>query len=396
MLDGGDANDLLTGNAGDDLLIGGEGNDTLNGGAGADQLLGGADNDDLTGAAGADVLDGGSGDDTLDGGTGNDVFVVRRGGGADTITDSDTTSGNLDTLRFEDVASTEVSAVQRVGNDLVLRFGAAQDRVTVKNHFYSASWRVETIQFSDGVTWSDGVIKAKVVTIGDGASENISGYADGSNRMYGNGGSDTLSGGNLADMLDGGDANDSLTGNTGDDLLVGGEGNDTLNGGAGADQLLGGADTDDLTGGAGADVLDGGSGDDTLDGGTGNDVYVVRRGGGADTITDSDSTTGNLDTLRFEDVASTDVSAVQRVGNDLVIRYGSAQDRVTVKNHFYSATWGVESIQFSDGVTWDRAVISRSVGGHGHAHGARHRRNRRGRPAHWYRGRRGVQCRRWR
>ncbi|MGC3997735.1 MAG: calcium-binding protein [Anaeromyxobacter sp.] len=310
---------------------------TLTGGASADQLVGGAGNDKLTGAAGADVLDGGAGNDALDGGTGNDVYVVRRGGGADTITDSDSTSGNLDTLRFEDVASTEVMALQRTGNDLVIRYGPGQDRVTVNNYFYlsSPNYKIESIQFSDGVTWNDAAIKARVDTIGTGAIDSIIGYTDGPNRMWGNGGSDTLSGGDLADMLDGGDANDTLNGNAGDDFLIGGEGNDTLNGGAGADQLLGGADNDGLTGAAGADVLDGGSGDDTLDGGTGNDVYVVRRGGGADTITDSDSTSGNIDTLRFEDVASTEVTALQRIGDDLVIRYGAVQDRVTVNNYFY-------------------------------------------------------------
>jgi Ca2+-binding RTX toxin-like protein len=53
----------------DDILSGGDGIDILSGGR----------NDDR--------LDGGRGDDTLEGGLGDDVFVMRRGGGQDHITD---------------------------------------------------------------------------------------------------------------------------------------------------------------------------------------------------------------------------------------------------------------------------------------------------------------------
>jgi hypothetical protein len=75
---GGNGNDTLIGNAGNDILIGGNGTDLLLGNAGDDLLYG--DN-------GADTLKGGLGNDTLTGGNGGDVFVFASGDGTDTITD---------------------------------------------------------------------------------------------------------------------------------------------------------------------------------------------------------------------------------------------------------------------------------------------------------------------
>jgi hypothetical protein len=93
---GGNGQDTLTGNAGNDILIGGNGqdtlignagNDTLIGGNGTDLLLGNAGDDLLYGGNGTDTLEGGLGNDTLTGGSGGDVFVFASGDGTDTITD---------------------------------------------------------------------------------------------------------------------------------------------------------------------------------------------------------------------------------------------------------------------------------------------------------------------
>lgn len=56
--------------------------------------LASAQSDTLIGGGGADVLDGGAGNDTLTGGGGADTFVLRSGGGSDTITDFDAYSGD--------------------------------------------------------------------------------------------------------------------------------------------------------------------------------------------------------------------------------------------------------------------------------------------------------------
>ncbi len=140
-LAGGAGGDLLMGLAGDDVLDGGGGADTLRGGdghdsyridgpedvveeagngtdmvtatagttlvlsegaealvlagmarhavgnAGANLLRGNALPNQLQGLAGNDVLEGGGGADTLLGGAGSDLFVLRPGGGVDTVED---------------------------------------------------------------------------------------------------------------------------------------------------------------------------------------------------------------------------------------------------------------------------------------------------------------------
>jgi len=315
--------DIINGNANNNILFGLGGNDTLNGGDGND------------------LLDGGVGNDYLVGGKGNDTYLLRKGSGLDTIYDYDTTVGNSDTVQFTDVASTEVSQLLRVGNSLHLHYGDS-DRVIVSSYFSSWAYQVERFVFSDGVVWRAADIKALVTTNGGSGNDNISGYNDGENRIFGLDGNDTLTGGALNDLLDGGN---------GDDSLVGGAGNDTLLGGAGHDRL---------EGGDGNDLLDGGVGNDYLAGGAGNDTYLLSKGSGLDTIYDYDTTVGNSDTVQFTDVASTEVSQLLRVGNSLHLHYGDS-DRVIVSSYFSSWAYQVERFVFSDGVVWRAADIKALV-----------------------------------
>ena len=99
----------------------------------------------------------------------------------------------------------------------------------------------------------------------------------GSDELLGNNGDDTLEGGNGNDTVRGGADNDLVRGNSGFDLLEGNNGNDVLAGGAGNDLLRGGQ---------GGDRLDGGIGNDTLIGSAGNDSFVLKIGGGNDSILD--------------------------------------------------------------------------------------------------------------
>ncbi|WP_375732106.1 calcium-binding protein [Xylella fastidiosa subsp. multiplex] len=338
----------LPGTLGSDLLVGTSGNDLIRGGGngeGNDVLIGKGGNDELSGGLGDDILDGGTGNDVLYGGTGNDTYRFAIGAGVDRIEDSDSTPGNTDVVRFADVASTALTALERKDNDLVIKYGTG-DQLTVIEYFnpnYSG-YKIEQFTFSDGVTWDDGVIKARVISKGDASNNYLRGYNDGSNRIYGLDGNDTIYGGALADILDGGHSDDTLIGNAGDDTLFGGTGNDML------------------SGGKGADTLDGGSGNDTLNGGTGNNTYRFAIGVGVDRIEDSDSTPGNTDVVRFADVASTALTALERKDNDLVIKYGTG-DQLTVIEYFnpnYSG-YKIEQFTFSDGVTWDEAAIKARV-----------------------------------
>lgn len=79
VLNAGDGDDDITGNALDNVIRGGAGADTLAGAAGNDQLEGDADADALDGGAGDDTLDGGAGTNTLDGGTGDGDICFDAG-----------------------------------------------------------------------------------------------------------------------------------------------------------------------------------------------------------------------------------------------------------------------------------------------------------------------------
>lgn len=106
FLNGRGGADVLDGGWGRDTLLGGGGNDRLLGGAGADLLKGGAGRDRLFGGGGADRLEGGAGDDILTGGAGADVFVFDAR-----------------------------SAAPGQGDDVILDFDAAQDRLLWRADF---------------------------------------------------------------------------------------------------------------------------------------------------------------------------------------------------------------------------------------------------------------------
>jgi Ca2+-binding RTX toxin-like protein len=114
---------MIGGARGDDYLVGGDEADEIHGNAGNDELLGGA---------GEDALYGGRGDDEMTGGAGMDTFFFERGAGqTDTILDFDQTSDWLDltALRMREVHM--ASALEEVGDDLVIHARAHGDIVLV-------------------------------------------------------------------------------------------------------------------------------------------------------------------------------------------------------------------------------------------------------------------------
>jgi Ca2+-binding RTX toxin-like protein len=309
---------VVTPTAGNDALYGYyDSNDTLNGLGGNDTLYGYAGNDTLLGGSGDDVLDGGYGNDSLNGSTGNDsliggkgndTYIIAKNDGQDTITDL----AGADTLNFTDVASTDITQISRIGyNGLLLKYGST-GQVTINNYFgYSGVGsagvgNIEKLQFSDGVSWFLANIKPKV-----------------------------------------------LQGTAGNDVLYGYDNsNDTLSGSAGNDSLYGYS---------GNDILNGGTGNDVLAGGTGNDVYLIAKNDGLDTVYDQ----GGIDTIKFSDVASTDITGVTRTGYsgyDLLVKYGSSQ--VTIQYYFdryhanYTGSNRIEKILFSNGVAWYAGLVA--------------------------------------
>ncbi|MBI5568598.1 MAG: hypothetical protein HY914_01500 [Desulfomonile tiedjei] len=339
-------NDLIFGTDSDDILSGGDGYDTLYGLAGNDTLFGDEANDTLYGGPGDDVLDGGPRNDLLDGGPGNNTYLFGRGSDQDTIVAQPASPGNSDTIVMgEGVLPTDVQ-VERLGNDLKLTIMDTLDRVTAKNWFQDdASAWAGTVKFADGTVWGTDSVEVLLLT-GTDRDDALYGFAM-ADTIRGGAGSDTIYGGGGDDTLDGGPGRDALYGEAGNDTLIGAEGNDTL------------------LGGAGQDLLDGGPGTDSLVGGPGDDTYVFGYGSGNDTITDRDTTPGNVDTIRLTaDVTPDDVRLVHERDN-LILLIKGVQDRdwLTVSKWFWndSSEYRVEQIQFADGTTWDVDKIKEEV-----------------------------------
>ena len=282
------------GNNEDNIISASDGNDRIYGGAGNDIIYAGTGNDSIYG---------GLGNDTLHGGYGNDTYYFGLGDGEDTIYD-DGEYVNGDRIVFGKGISPENISLERIGNDLVIKYSEV-DKVTVKNAYgYKrycgyGYYFVENIEFSDGTVWNKDKL-IELISIKNGTA--------------------------------------------GNDVLTGYEGTDVYN------------RNETFYAGAGDDIINANDGNDLVYAGSGNDT--IYGGDGEDTIYD-DGEYVNGDRIVFgKGINPSDVT-IERVGNDIIIRY-SAADRITIKNAYgYKRYCGygyyfVENIEFSDGTVWNK------------------------------------------
>ncbi len=116
-----------------------------------------------------------------------------------------------------------------------------------------------------------------------------------------------------------------------------------------------------------------GSGDQTVYGKGGHDDYVIGRNFGHDTIVDDETNiTHDDDYVRFAQYASTEITAT-RDGLDLLLTVVATGDEVRIVNQFAgfipgimgggetSSAFGIDLIQFVDGVQWTREDIAWQV-----------------------------------
>ncbi len=137
------------------------------------------------------------------------------------------------------------------------------------------------------------------------------------------------------------DENINATGNGLDNTLIGNRGNNILNGLAGNDNLIGGL---------------------------GNDTYVFGIGSGVDTIIDTDSTVGNVDTISVGAGVSKEQLWFTQSGNDLVMSIIGTSDKSIVKDWYAVGTAGasttqnqIEQIQLSNGNTLANTQVNALV-----------------------------------
>ena len=287
----------------------------LVGSSSADYLQGGSGSEYINGSDGNDVLDGGAGNDSLEGGNGSDTFVLRAGGGSDSLmgyaseqgTDRIVVApgiGAEQVVLFWSEGGTDPLTGQYVLSGIVLRLLGSNDEIRFQPD------AVREVLFADGTTWNSAQFPQLM-----------------------------------------------------QQFQTAQPGQTWLNGSSQADYLQGVAGSDQLQGNDGNDVLDGGTGNDTLDGGYGSDTYVLRAGGGSDTVYD------------FVIVGNT---------NRIVVAPGIGPDQVElyVQDHHVDPTTGqpvfqlqtvlrlsgtqdeirflgdtIQSIVFSDGTRWGRDII---------------------------------------
>ncbi|WP_299395972.1 calcium-binding protein [Pelagibius sp.] len=289
-------------------LKGDAGDNALSGTNLVDVILGGEGNDTLDGNKGDDTIEGGIGVDLLRGDAGSDTYIWKLGDGNDTINETVSDSGSQDVLHLLDVASDQVELTQLSHQThIYVNILPSGEVITIDEgkHSQTGNWGVESIVFSDGVVWDLTDINANTLLQGD-AGDNL------------------LSGSNSSDFVVGHDGDDTLWGWSGDD------------------------------------TLDGGLGDDVLQGRSGFDVYLWRLGDGNDLI-DNPQNTGKGDTLRLEDLMSTDMM-FSKVGYNLQVAAYDTGEFVTVKNHFYpNGKYKLGFVEFADGLIWDATEMAANL-----------------------------------
>ncbi|RXT15574.1 hypothetical protein B5U98_31030 [Bosea sp. Tri-39] len=306
------------------------GDDTIAGFDVADVITAGAGNDTVNAGAGNDSITGGLGNDTLTGGGGADTYVYARGDGHDVIIDAASYNNEVDKLVLTGVDPGAVT-LQRNGNDLTLVIAESEPgagdggSILIKatlDDYYSSG--LEQIVLADGTVWTKADLRLMLLAQASTA------------------GDDTIAGFDVADVI------------------TAGAGNDTVNAGAGNDSITGGLGNDTLTGGGGADT------------------YVYARGDGHDVIVETGFLEGVADTLVLTGVASTAVT-VERFGSDVTLVIAESAPgagdggRIKLKEQYQSLyDRGVETVTFSDGVSWTKAdianIIAEQIGSSGVTH----------------------------
>nr|WP_082551143.1 putative Ig domain-containing protein [Pseudorhodoferax sp. Leaf265] len=296
----------------------------------------------LTGNAAANVLNGGAGADTLAGGAGNDTYMVDSAG--DQIVENSDEGTDLVQTGISYTLAANVENLTLTGAAAVQATGNAQANVLTGNSAANTLIGLDGNDTLNGGTGADTLIGGlgDDIYLVDNASDVTTENADEGVDTVQSGVTRTL-GAHLENLTLTGTASISGTGNSLDNVLTGNTAANTLSGAAGHDTLIGG------------------KGADNLIGGDGNDIYVLRRGDGADRITENGSAATNQDTARFGADIAADQLWFRQVGNDLEISVLGTGDRFSVGNWYLGAEYQVERFESGDSLALMSSQVQQLV-----------------------------------
>ncbi|WEN13773.1 calcium-binding protein [Rhodanobacter sp. AS-Z3] len=333
--------------------------------------------------------------------------VYREGvGSSDQWISENNTTGFIQIFYEDGITSNDVAAEGRNGGGLILMNKSTGSQVYLDNYF---NYQNITVNFSDGVTWSEPQIIQAMETgttgndtlSGTGAAERFDAKG-GDDSIYGGGGNDTFVFNSGYGELEINEANTSgqqpvlqlgagitasalrvtvagvnlvLTdGVSGDQITLDNQNSSSTDGVAlvqfadgtsvTAAQLIqisqeiaGTTGNDILTGTPGADWIDGKGGNDSVIGNGGSDTFVFNAGYGNLEINET-YTSSQQPILRLGAGIAASTLEVTANGAHLVLTDGVSGDQVTLDNQNSSGSAGVTLVQFADGTSLTAAQLT--------------------------------------
>ncbi|TPG04115.1 hypothetical protein EAH88_18575 [Rhodanobacter glycinis] len=378
-----------------------------------DTITGSAGSDNLLGTLGSDYFVGMGGNDTEQGGGGNDTFVFNSGYGHLEINEQ-YSSQFTPVLLFGPGILTSKLLVMTDGTSLYLTDGIGTDQVTLDNEYSSQDPNAATeVQFADGEVLAGSQLEEMALWPVTGTT--------GSDALVGTSKAERLDGKGGGDSVDGGGGNDVFVFNAGygqlqineqytsdqapvlllgagialSDLVVQTNGTDlyltdavsndrvTLAGGFAnsgsngvtkvqfadgtvltdtqldqmAGQLLDGTTGNDtLSGTPNADRIDGKGGSDSVTGGGGNDTFIFNSGYGYLEINEGFAS-DEQPVLQLGAGITLTTLHVTKSGSNILLTDGVGGDQITLDTMSTSSTYGVATVQLTDGTTLTRSQL---------------------------------------
>ncbi|MFM0073487.1 calcium-binding protein [Paraburkholderia sediminicola] len=380
-------------------------------------LCGTAGNDTLYGTTSAEVFDGKGGNDFVMGGGGGDTFLFDAGYGKLEISESDRSSSPYNVLQFgPGISASSVSVRTNSNSGIVLTDGITGDQITLDSAMLLYNMGVQAVRFADNTVWTQQQL-LRMATTGTVGNDTIYGTSN-AEVFDGKGGNDYVQGGGGGDTFifnsgygkleigeyDSGSAPHNVlqlgAGINASSITVRGTSNSNLvlTDGIAGDQITldsfmsssnwgvqevqfadgttwnrqqllqmattGTAGDDKLYGTPGADVFDGKGGNDYVRGGGGGDTFIFNAGYGKLEIDEYDSSSAPHNVLQLgAGISASSVTVKSSSNSGIVLTDGIAGDQITLDSFMSGSGYGVQTVQFADGTTWNRQQLLNMANG---------------------------------